>query len=168
MCSRFSSVHLIGATMHFSKFSLSPVARPKLSKIESRAATSDWTGLMKTTASSAYSESLSLAFLPLSGDSLPSSVATSSTLCSVSIARMNNNGDNGSPWRSLRACCTLLPAVPFRSTFECDVLNRILSHSLHLLLKPLCSSSSSMYSHETVSKAFEMSNLNSKAGVFVL
>jgi len=37
--------------MHFSRFSLSPVASPKLPKIENRAVTSDWMGLMKMTVS---------------------------------------------------------------------------------------------------------------------
>jgi hypothetical protein len=84
------------------------------------------------------------------------------------MAMMKRYGDNGSPCLSPLAWFILLPATPFRRAAEWDVLNRIEIQSLHLGLKPLCSRNSKIYSHEMVSKAFEMSNLNRSAGVFVL
>lgn len=56
--------------------------------------------------------------------------------------------------------------MPFNKIDECEVLKSTDSQSRHLGLKPLCSRSSNMYSHEIVSKAFEISSLKRRAGVF--
>jgi hypothetical protein len=76
------------------------VAEPNRSRMSKNATTSSFTGFRKTTMSSAYSESRSLASLSLRGDSIPSAVACSRTQWRASIARMNKYGERESPCRS--------------------------------------------------------------------
>lgn len=60
------------------------------------------------------------------------------------------------------------PGIPFSSIVEWVVLKILAIQSRHLVLKPLCSNNTIIYSQEMVSKALEMSNLKSKAEIFVL
>jgi hypothetical protein len=86
---------MIGATKHFATFSFRPLAFSNCSKMLNSAVTSPCTGLRKMTASSAYRDNLSLAYLPRRGLRIPSSVAIFRILCKASMARMNRYGDRG-------------------------------------------------------------------------
>jgi hypothetical protein len=68
--------------------------------------------------------------------------------CSVSMARVNKNGDRGSHCLRPRICLIHGPFTLFRRTEDEEV-----------------ESSSKRYSHDTELKAFVISNFMSRAGV---
>ena len=76
------------------------------------------------TRGSAYREQRRLADLGRTWCSMPLLAASSINLCSGSIARMNNIGDNGSPWRNPRACLNFLPGTPISKILEVEVANK--------------------------------------------
>jgi hypothetical protein len=145
---------------------LRPVASPNHSIIVMKVPTSSLIGLRKTTASSSYRDKRNCAVRSLRGDISPSYVSVCKTCCRVSIARMKRYGESGPPCLSPRQCSINLPGMPFSLTAEDEEVNNNDSQLHQWLGNPQCSRSSRRYSHETESKALEISSLNSSAGVF--
>ena len=115
----------------------SPDAVPKQERMCMVSWTSSLVGFRKMAASSAYRLSLSLAEDRVNGVRSPSLVANSNNLCSGSIARMNNIGDKGSPYRNPVLCLNHLPLPPLSRT-EVDAVERsIVTQALHLGPNPI-------------------------------
>lgn len=165
--SMLSPAHLIVATVLFARLIFSPVASQKALIISIMRVTSSRLGLVKITASSAYIEILMDACRPLSFVRRSSCVARLNMLLRTSIARMNRYGDRGSPCLSPLRCLKLLPGLPLSNIEDDEVFRIAASQFVHLIGKPLFTSSSSKNSHETESNALVMSNLIRQAGVFV-
>lgn len=164
MSSRSRSWHCIAETELLSTLICNPVASPKPSIILISVATSCRSGLRNTAASSAYRERRSRACRPRSGERIPSLVAIARSRWIVSMASMKRYDERGLPCRSPLLCLIFGPEIPFKMTEE-EEDDRRESQLLHWWLNPLCCSSSMMYSQDTVSNAFAISNLNSRAGV---
>ena len=84
---------------------------------------------------------------------------------SPSAASRNKYGESGSPCRKPRRCSMGRPGTPLRRQADDEVDSSRATQSLQRAGKPIFSSSSKMYSHDTLSKAFAISNFSSKVGV---
>jgi hypothetical protein len=85
-----------------------------------------------------------------------------------SIARMKSMGEMGSPCLRPLSCLIGRPEIPFKRILEEEEVKTRLIQSLNLAPKANLSNTSSKYAHETESKAFAMSSLRKRAGIFYL
>lgn len=90
----------------------------------------------KIAASSAYREHLKLAAFGNTRFRIPLCAAASMILWSGSIARMNGNGDKGSPCLSPCTCLILWVGSPLIKILEVAVPRSIAIQSLHLCWSP--------------------------------
>jgi hypothetical protein len=146
---------------------LRPEHSPKKFSILYNRWSSDDAGSEKIAASSAYSEHLSCADFGRTGLSTPFCAANSIIHCNGSMARINSNGESGSPCHKSLACLIPLVGWPFTNTFEDDVPSSADTQSLHLVLNPRACITSRRNVHPMESNAFDISSLiKKKAGFF--
>jgi hypothetical protein len=138
-------------------------------KISFRVAISLLQWWIKRSVSSVYSDT----FIPMDLGATGCSKFFSIARCRIffwkgSIARIKDIGERGSPCRKPLSCLIGCPSNLFRRIIDDKVDSTILIYYLHLGPKPSLSIRSSKYSQEMESKAFAMSNLRKRAGIFFL
>jgi hypothetical protein len=84
------------------------------------------------------------------------------------MARMNNMGDIGSPWRKPLSCLSGFPGSPFSMTLEEEVERTRLIQSLHLGPNPSLCRILRRYTQEMESNDLTISSFRNKVEVFSL
>ena len=128
------SPHLMGKTLLFWRFVLSPEASPKRLRISITRLMSSASGLINNTTSSTYREILCCRARLVRGCRNPSLAALETKCPSTSITKINSIGDRGSPWRKPRWWTIAFPRIPFnRTCVEEDASSPLISLWLGVL-----------------------------------
>jgi hypothetical protein len=147
-------------------FVLRSEASPKSQRIFVKICSSDSANLRKSTTSSAYMNSQCWRFLEDRGCRRPKYAAFAMRRFTVSITKMNNMGDSGSPCLRPRRCVMDCPGTPFNKICVEEVASIPLTISHQILPNPSFSSTSIKKVQDTESKAFVISSFNMILGCF--